>query len=83
MRIAALGRTKMLWNTINRLASSGHEICLIATCKAATEYDIHEGDFRTLADELGSDFLLTQDLNRPESVAQLRNARAEIAVSVN
>lgn len=83
MRIAALGRTSMLWNTIDRLARAGHEIVLIATCRSAPEYKIKEEDFRRLAEVLGAPFLLTQNLNHPEIIAELRKARADVAVSVN
>lgn len=83
MRIAALGRTRALWNTINSLVASGHEICLIATCRSAPEYTVKEEDFRDLAMNLGVPFLLTQNLNSPEAIEQLRSAQAEIAISVN
>lgn len=83
MRIAALGRTRMLWNTIHSLASAGHQISLIATCKSAPEYTIKEDDFKLLAAKLGAQFLMTQNLNRPEIIAELRRVQAEVAVSVN
>lgn len=83
MRVAALGRTKMLWNTIQSLGSSGHQIKLIATCRAAPEYSVNEDDFSNLAAELGAEFLLTQNLNNPEVINKLRDANADVAVSVN
>jgi len=73
----------MLYETIRRLAAAGHEITLIGTCKAAPEYDIREDDFRHLAERLGAAFLLTQDINCPESLERLRQARSDVAVSVN
>ena len=83
MRIAALGRTKILWNSIKKLSSEGHELALMATCRAAPEYDVNDEDFKQLAAELGATFLMTQSLNRPEVVEKVRNAGADIAVSVN
>jgi len=83
MRIVALGRTRMLWNTIRLLYAAGHSIALIATCKAAPEYDIREQDFEELSNEVGAEFLFTQDLNAPAVVERLSQMRAEVAVSVN
>jgi len=83
MRVAALGRTRLLYETIRRLAAAGHQITLIGTCRAAPEYDIREDDFRNLAERLGAAFLLTQDINGPEALGRLSQARSEVAVSVN
>jgi UDP-4-amino-4-deoxy-L-arabinose formyltransferase/UDP-glucuronic acid dehydrogenase (UDP-4-keto-hexauronic acid decarboxylating) len=83
MRVAALGRTGMLWNTIRALAADGHEVALIATCRAAPEYKVKEDDFGRLAAELGAEFVQTQSLNSPGVIARLEGARAAVAVSVN
>lgn len=83
MRVAALGRTELLWNTIKALAASGHEIGLIATCRAAPEYKVSEEDFGRLATDLGATFIQTQNLNSPENVSRLRESGSEVAVSVN
>jgi methionyl-tRNA formyltransferase len=83
MRVAALGRTRMLVDTIRGLVAAGHEIPLIATCKPAPEHDVGEEDFRALAAELGAEFLQAQDLNAADSLALLQRARADIAVSVS
>jgi methionyl-tRNA formyltransferase len=73
----------MLSDTIRRLVAAGHQVPLIATCKAGPEHDIREEDFRALAAELGAEFLQTQDLNEPDALAALKHARAELAVSVS
>jgi len=83
MRVAALGRTKVLWNSIRQLNSENHDIVFVATCRAAPEYDVREDDFRELAVELGAEFLAIQSLNKTEVVEKLRDCRADIAVSVN
>lgn len=83
MKIAALGRTKILWNTIQTLCTSGHEVALIATCKSAPEYEIREHDFERLASDVGASFLCTQNLNRPAVIDQMRQLGIEVAVSVN
>ena len=47
MKVAVLGRTRMLYDTIDELIASGHEIVLVGTCPAAPEYDITEADFQS------------------------------------
>jgi len=73
----------MLWNSIRALSQNGHQIQLIATCRAAPEYDVRESDFEKLATELGAAFMVTQDLNAPESLRALRSAGSDIAISIN
>jgi UDP-4-amino-4-deoxy-L-arabinose formyltransferase/UDP-glucuronic acid dehydrogenase (UDP-4-keto-hexauronic acid decarboxylating) len=83
MRVAALGRTRLLYDTIRSLAAAGHDIPLVVTCRAAPEYNVREDDFRSLALDLGAEFALTQDLNNPDSLGLLARAHADVAVSVN
>lgn len=83
MRVVGLGRTRMLRDTLSLLASAGHAVPFVATCRAAPEYDVREHDFERLAAELGAELLVTQDLNAADVVARLRAAEADVAVSVN
>jgi methionyl-tRNA formyltransferase len=83
MRVAALGRTAALYQSIRALVDAGHEVPLIATCPAAPEYSVREDDFRALAQELGATFILANSLNAADVVTHLRAAQAEIAVSMN
>lgn len=83
MRIVALGRTKLLFDTIRLLHQAGHEISGIATCRAAPEYSHTEADFQELAAAIGCEFMLTQSLNRPEAIKILTEWNADVAVSVN
>jgi methionyl-tRNA formyltransferase len=83
VRVAALGRTAALYQSIRTLVEAGHEVPLIATCAAAPEYSVREDDFSALAEELGATFILANSLNDPDVVAHLRAAQAEIAVSMN
>ena len=56
MRVAAFGRTEILYNSIDELRKRGHEIVLIITCKASQfrneidedEEDIEDDDTGTL-----------------------------------
>lgn len=83
MRVAVLGRTKMLYDTIECLQKAGHEIVIIGTCKAAPEYGIDENDFRKRANALSIPFFCNTDLNQQSIIEVLRNANADIAVSAN
>jgi methionyl-tRNA formyltransferase len=83
MRVAALGRTALLANTIRRLAAVGHDIVSIVTCQAAPEYAVREEHFEALAQEVDAEFLLTQTINGPDAIALMARGRADVAVSVN
>lgn len=73
----------MLYDTVHALATSGHTVALIATCRAAPEYSVREDDFRALAGKVAADFLVADTLNSPETIDRLQLARADVAVSVN
>lgn len=83
MRVAIIGRTRMLYDTINCLLNAGHEIVIIGTCKAVPEYDITEKEFEEKANELGVPFFCDTNINSPQIVELLTKANADIAVSVN
>jgi methionyl-tRNA formyltransferase len=83
VRVAALGRTAALYQSIRALVEAGHEVPLIATCPAAPEYSVREDDFSALAEELGATFILANSLNSTDVHVRLQRARAEIAVSMN
>lgn len=83
MRVAVIGRTRMLYDTIESLQKAGHEIVIIGTCKAASEYDIDEKDFKAKANELAIPFFCDVNINAPSIIKLLKEACADIAVSVN
>ena len=83
MRVAVLGRTKMLYDAITYLENEGHEIVLIGTCKAAPEYTVNEEDFKKKADELRVPFFNDSRINSQPIADLLRSVKADIAVSVN
>jgi len=49
MKIAIIGRTELLYETIWKLHEAGHNIACILTAKAAPEYTRTEADFREKA----------------------------------
>jgi methionyl-tRNA formyltransferase len=83
MKVAVLGRTRMLYDTIDELIASGHEIVLVGTCPAAPEYDITEADFQSKAKDLNIPFFNNVRINSPEVISVMKEAHADIAVSVN
>ncbi len=83
MRVAVLGRTKMLYDTIEYLRDAGHEIMVIGTSKAAPEYSIREEDYQRKAEELQIPFFSTPDINSVSIIKLLEDANADVAVSVN
>ncbi len=83
MRVAILGRTRMLFDTIKNVIDKGHEIVVIGTCKAAPEYDITETDFEMEANRLGVPFFCNSKINSEEVLDILKSAHADVAISVN
>lgn len=83
MRVAILGRTRMLYDTIQLVLDAGHDIALIGTCKAAPEYDIREMDFEKKAVELKVPFFCDSRINSDSIIDRLIEVQADIAVSVN
>lgn len=79
MKIAALGRSAMLYNTVVKLAEDGHDIVSITTAKAPGDYSRNEHDFEALAGTLGCPFLLTNSSDE----AMERFKDADLCVSVN
>ena len=83
MRVAVLGRTRMLLEAARLLVARGHTVPIVATCKPVVEYAVGEADFDALARDLGARFLVTETLNREDVVALLRASESDVAVSVS
>lgn len=81
MKIAIIGRTEILYDTAILLRKSGHEVVCIVTAKEAPEYTRTAQDFRSLAVAWGIAF--AQGPRIAEDAVLLRDAQAEIAVSMN
>lgn len=83
MRVAILGRTQFLYNTIPLLEQAGHEIVIIGTCKASEEYTVNERDFEETAIEKKIPFFCTSKINDKAIEEKLRDVNADIAISMN
>jgi len=83
MKIAALGRTQMLYDSIQALERAGHEIVLIGTSPAVPEYTRTESDFSELAKKYKCPFFCDIHLENPQIHSLIRSCKAEVAVSIN
>lgn len=83
MKVAAFGRTQLLYDSILAVAEHGHQIKLIGTCRAAPEYTVNEDDFAQLAKDLGCQYFCDARINCPEYIRLVKQSEAEAAISVN
>lgn len=83
MRIAALGRTHWLYDSIVALQKEGHEIVLVGTSAAVPEYKVAEQDFERLARDIGCPYFCDTSLNRQEYIELIQSLDVDVAISVN
>lgn len=81
MKIAIIGRTKMLLDTAIKIAECGHEIPLIITSKESSFYEASAGDFESFANKVGAKFLNTSKANN--HIDLLRSIGCDLGVSMN
>jgi len=83
MRIAVLGRTRMLLDAAHRVAAAGHEIPLVLTCRADPHSGASPDDFRRLAQDHGAAFAADGRINAPDRQDMIRAARCDMGISIN
>lgn len=82
MRIAIIGRTEILYETVSLLREAGHEICLIVTSREAPEYTRTARDFQHLANQIQAEFIQTPKIE--EAIGVIKSLpKIDIAVSLN
>lgn len=81
MKIAIIGRSELLFASIQQLRDANHEIVCIITSKAAPEYSKTENDFQELAKQINVPFAVTTNIISKYDM--LVKSEAEVAVSVN
>lgn len=79
MKIAIIGRTRMLAETGRQLISRGHTISIVVTCPPDDGTD----DLSRLAAEAGCDFITTTRINDDAMAMRLRLLACDVGVSVN
>ena len=83
MRVAVLGRSRLMLRTARLLHAAGYEIGLVGTCRAEPFYRTDESAFEALAEEVGAPFFNDARINSSERIADLQSSGCEIGVSVN
>ena len=83
MRVAAIGRTEILYDSILEVKKKGHELALIITCDEAPHYLKGVRDFQSLAKELGIEFIKTERINTTQVISAINKIKPDIAISIN
>lgn len=83
MNVTVIGRTAVLYRSVEAIAEGGHEIDCIVTTDAEPEYDRTAKDFRKIANQLEASFVCTRKINSPNTVSTLRSMDSDVAVSIN
>lgn len=81
MKVAIIGRTEILYETIELLRSNNHEIVCILTAKEAPEYKCTADDFKDLAYQLKIPF--AQGSKILDFYDFLKTVNADISISIN
>lgn len=83
MRVAVLGRTDMMLESVRRLVEAGHQVPLVGTCRSSGVTDATEEHFQREAATIGADFFCSAAINSPAILDKLRAAHCDVAVSMN
>ncbi len=83
MKVAAIGRTEILYDSIIKLKDAGHEIVMIITCEESPGYSMTALKFQDIAKMLGCEFICTEEINSFEVIEAIARLKPEIAISVN
>tara|TARA_Y100000591_G_C21786535_1_gene674120 strand:+ start:374 stop:1294 length:921 start_codon:yes stop_codon:yes gene_type:complete len=81
MKIAIIGRTEILYDTMVKLKKEGHEISCIVTSKEAPEYSKTSEDFREIARQWNIPFAIGSKIS--DHFELLSSSNADIGVSIN
>jgi len=84
MKIIAMGRTDILYDSIVKLASSGHKLVAIITSEAEQyQYTKSISDFKQLAKDLNCEFIQTENINNPIILKLIKDKEPDVGISVN
>lgn len=84
MKIAIIGRSELMFDTMLLCRKNNWEIALVVTAKEAPEYKKTAKDFEALAIEIGAEYLYTPKLKSQE-LKELKSIKSgiDICLSVN
>lgn len=83
LKICVLGRSDLLLNATKHLALEGHEILMIATAKEDFNYTATVNDFKSLAQELDSEFFCWPLTDLETIKMNVLKLGCEVGVSLN
>lgn len=83
-RVAIIGRSELMYETMRAVHKAGFEIPLVVTAKETPEYLYKSSDFRTFAESIGSEFLHHPCIDAGQ-LKELQSVRdgIDVAVSIN
>ena len=83
MRVVAIGRTEILYDSIIEIKKQGHEIVLIITAKEAPEYSRGVNDFKNLARKYNIAFIEGTNINNDNVFKIISDLSPDIGISMN
>lgn len=83
LRVGVFGRTEMLFEAARRICDAGHVVPIVGTCRASGHELKTEVDYERWAADIGAGFLRGPRLDQPDTIALLREARCDVAISMN
>ena len=84
MKIAIIGRTEILYETVHLLIDNGHQVSLIITSMEAIEYTKTANDFELLASNISAKYLYTSKLDTENNIDFIKECGdIDIGVSMN
>ena len=83
MRIAVIGRTRLLLEAARAAVAAGFSIAVVWTCRAEAYYRCPEDEFEKFAAEVGAAFVNDERINSDASRRRLEALGCEAAISAN
>ncbi len=81
MKVAIIGRSEILFHTIELFLKNKFEISIIITSKEAPEYKKTSKDFKNLAKKIKARFIYTNKIEK--YIYEIKKAKCEIGISLN
>ncbi len=81
MKVAIIGRSEILFSTVELFLKNNFEVPIIITSKEAPEYKKTSKDFKNLAKKIKARFIYTNNIEK--YVNEIKKAKCEIGISLN
>lgn len=83
MRVAIIGRSEIMFDTLELCLKNNFDVPIIITAKEAPEYKKIAADFEKKANEIGAIFYKTSKINDENIIRDLIQCNVDIALSIN